>query len=44
VISAMPSWRSTCVALGAKLPEVATHVDLQEGIAEITRELAALPQ
>jgi rsbT co-antagonist protein RsbR len=36
-----PEMAQTLVALGAKLPDAATHVDLQEGIAEIQRVLAS---
>jgi rsbT co-antagonist protein RsbR len=35
-----PETAQTLVALGAKLPDAATHVDLQEGIVEIRRQLA----
>jgi rsbT co-antagonist protein RsbR len=35
-----PEMAQTLVGLGAKLPAAATHVDLQEGIAEIQRMLA----
>jgi anti-anti-sigma regulatory factor len=35
-----PETAQTLVGLGARLPEAATHVDLQEGIVEIRRLLA----
>ncbi len=38
-----PAMAQTLVGLGAKLPDAATHVDLQEGIAEIRRQLATVP-
>jgi rsbT co-antagonist protein RsbR len=38
-----PEMAQTMVALGAKLPEAATHVDLQEGIEQIEMQLASAP-
>lgn len=38
-----PEMAQTLVALGARLPDAATHIDLQEGIEEIERVLAAGP-
>jgi rsbT co-antagonist protein RsbR len=38
-----PEMAQTMVALGAKLPEAATHVDLQEGIEQIEILLATGP-
>lgn len=35
-----PEMAQTLVALGARLPEASTHIDLQEGIEEIGRTLA----
>jgi anti-anti-sigma regulatory factor len=39
-----PEMAVTLVTLGAKIPAATTHVDLQEGITEITRDLAGMPQ
>ena len=35
-----PEIAQTLVALGAKLPNAETHIDLQEGIEQIERALA----